>query len=56
MHVQTIRKHNLLFNKLNDNQDDQIHEMMKIKISKCQMHLEVKIIWMRLKYKENKIK
>lgn len=42
MHAHTIRKHNLLFNKLNDNQDDQIHEMMKIKISKCQMHLGVK--------------
>lgn len=36
-----MRKHNLLFNKLKDNQDDPIHGIMKIRISKCQMYLKM---------------
>lgn len=42
MQAHKMRIHNLLFNRLKDNQDDLIHEIMKIRISKCQMYLGVK--------------
>lgn len=35
-------KTQFIFNKLNDNQNNQIHKTMKIRISTCQRHLGIK--------------